>query len=392
MAVLGAHQRADYVLKGLPWATGIDGDASINGTWGGGNGGWEINVTGTAGNSYLTYPGGWGLPSYGYWLGIVIQNQGGTPGIHEFVKITSTTGTTLSLTKPLVNSYSAQSSCIILKQYQNLTINGNLSAPAWNGTVGGTVWLIANKSINVTGGCISVAGLGFRGGAAVGGTRQTGYCGESSYSGVNAYRQIGAAWDGGGAGAGDTGSGSGAGGAGGGHSGTGESGYTVGSVSGGQGGATGYDTTDGTRMCFGAGGGSGGTDDGDGNASGVGGTAGGRIVLIAPQITLGNYLYAHGGVGGNGAQWSGGGGGGAGGYILLVCEIATLTTNNYAYALGAGRSSGGNGAWGGSAANGKIAIQYRTSVTGTSNPGYVGVQDITLKEDLPAGGYYFTSY
>lgn len=383
MAVLGAHQRLDYVIEGSPWGDGSGGAKTYAS-----NPNTYATCTGSINTNTLTL--GSAILNNGD-VFIIHQTQGAGYGQWQFNKVASGGGTTTITTlKPLVYAYVAGAQVIKFTMDTTINFSTNIAPTAWNGSVGGIFVFVAKTSYANTGGYQNTGGCGYRGGSAVSGTRQTGYCGESILTGQNTYRQYQAVYNGGGAGLGDDGSASGAGGAGGGHNGAGNNGNSVGSVQGGQGGISGYDSADGLIMNFGGGGGSGGTDDGDGAASGGGGTGGGIIMIFAKSVSLTNILYAYGGGGGSGGSWSGGGGGGAGGFVFIACETAALGTNLVNVSGGA-LGSGGNGGSGGAANQGKIAVHHLSTVTGSTTPSYNDQSDPTLKENPPGGYFYMSS-
>jgi hypothetical protein len=134
---------------------------------------------------------------------------------------------------------------------------------------------------------------------------------------------------------------------------------------------------------FGAGGGAGGaysgsTADGTG---GNGGNGGGIIYVSANNLTVSGNLQSNGGNGTAGScttsDYTGGGGGAAGGSIKLVGNNINIGPNTVVTAsAGAGNLSGCvNGgstsvAAGGNGGVGRIAINYGSSMSGSSSPSY----------------------
>lgn len=110
-----------------------------------------------------------GTPASG-WL----NNSDFTAGYYEYAAVASAGGGTLTLTSALIHSYtrSAASGTIGQKRYQvirvpqynNLTLVGNLTAPAWNGETGGVLPLDVAGTLNFNGFTINMQGRGFRGG------------------------------------------------------------------------------------------------------------------------------------------------------------------------------------------------------------------------------------
>ena len=378
----------------MVWGTGVDGDASISGTWGSGNGGYVTTCTGTAGNSTLTYPGGWSLPSYGYWIGIVEQTYGTGAGQWEVVMITNTASTTLTLTQPLKYTYATGAEVYAIKQYDNLTINGAFNPSSYNGSTGGKIYCLARKSITISsatslngsngsylysssGEVAGGAGYGFCGGRAVetNGTQYYGYQGGGTGTGQTA----------GYGGAFNTRANNGNGGGGGLENGTGGGGnYTTGRQNSETTGGAAAGSDDLTNMVMGGGGGGGYRNEAWQDAIGSGGAGGGMATFMSKTITNSSTINANGGNGGYAPRPPAGGGndyaaGGAGGSILFVCETASL---------GSGTVTANGGATYGNVpaviiaytSAGRIAVHSSGSVTGTTSPTYTAVTDLTLKE------------
>ena len=106
-----------------------------------------------------------------------LSNTNFTAGNFEYVVATnnvSVSGGTITLSTPLVNRYSSTNfgaqgqrrfQVVRVPQYGNLTVNGSISALAWNGTTGGVVAIdVAGTASFSAGGQINVDGKGFRGG------------------------------------------------------------------------------------------------------------------------------------------------------------------------------------------------------------------------------------
>jgi len=110
-------------------------------------------------------------PAQGY-----TSNANLVAGYYEYATVGSVSGTTITVTVALSNSYytrafttyhSIQTYQVIrVPRYYNLTINASpasITAPAWNGSTGGVVVLDAAGTLTING-SITVLGLGFRGG------------------------------------------------------------------------------------------------------------------------------------------------------------------------------------------------------------------------------------
>ena len=90
-------------------------------------------------------------------------------GLYELVEVLAVNGNVITLSCGLKHAYDkdAHTQVVRVPQYTTLTVaaGGSITAPAWNGTVGGIVAVHAQNTINLAGD-IDVSGLGFRGGAA----------------------------------------------------------------------------------------------------------------------------------------------------------------------------------------------------------------------------------
>ncbi len=93
----------------------------------------------------------------------------GGAGLYEFAEVADVVpaSTSVSLSSPLINSYSVAGAVQVVRvpQYTTLTINAGASvtAPAWDGATGGVVVLHAAQAITVNG-SVDASGKGFRGG------------------------------------------------------------------------------------------------------------------------------------------------------------------------------------------------------------------------------------
>ena len=99
-------------------------------------------------------------------LGAIINYN--TCGNYEFVEVESVTGSNIiNLRCNLQNSYTAAGSVQVVRvpRFENLTINtgAEITAPAWDGTVGGLIILEVSGDL-VVNGSIDADGIGFRGG------------------------------------------------------------------------------------------------------------------------------------------------------------------------------------------------------------------------------------
>jgi hypothetical protein len=325
---------------------------------------------------------------------LIIQMKAGSDvtsaGRYEFQYVATVSSDARQIT--LVNgtkySYShgmdgAVTQILLVKHYQNVTLNNDLFVPEWNGTVGGLIAFKVKGSLTGTG-SINANGRGYRGGQ--GGNydispRSMGYFGES-YSNwlnqtVNQQRNHSA----GGGGRGDNKSNCGSGTCGGGGGGGGANltngvggAVGIGSMAGGQAGAQrswwlGTFKPD-SRIIMGSGGGGGGSD--EGISAGNGGAGGAAVFISAQSISI-DSIKVNGSAGQNSVvadkNRHGGGGGGAGGSVYIragiISRLDSIEANGGAG--GIGNNSGGNG---GSGGIGDILVQYCDStvnIGGTAN-------------------------
>ncbi|HRI05514.1 MAG TPA: hypothetical protein PLV59_01010 [Candidatus Dojkabacteria bacterium] len=130
-----------------------------------------------------------------------------------------------------------------------------------------------------------------------------------------------------------------------------------------------------SKLFFGSagGGGGGGAQTGTSYPGGAGGDGGGIVYIAGGSVTVTGTLRSGGNNGSNGSTsggWGGAGGGaGAGGSIKVVGNSISLNTG----ATSATGGSAGSGTFnGGAGGSGRIAVYYSTSVSGTTNPAYLG--------------------
>jgi len=322
-----------------------------------------------------------GLAANDILLVIGIEGSIGTNsgvGTYEFVYVSSVSGTTINLASSLTNSYTNVVSTIVQRvpEYNNVTVNGTLTASAWdqlatstNGSGKYTSGILAiacrGSCVINSGGIIDANSLGYRSGLGLNGTTNGGK-GES-YNGAT-YRATNSGGttkvaNGGGGGGGNHTSGVNSGGGGGASYGTaGEKGYSDSNAAGGDAGAT-YGINTLATIFLGSGGG-GGADTYGGN----GGNGGGSIIIYAKTFTNNGTIQSNGGNGDGGASIDGGGGG-SGGSVLIRANVVTLGTVT---ASGGSRSPGnlGSGASaGGYGGGGRVAVYYKTTLTGSVTTG-----------------------
>ncbi|MDB6174132.1 MAG: peptidase papain [Chthoniobacteraceae bacterium] len=330
--------------------------------------------------------------------------QQGTPvtgapaGTYELVQVETVSSNRVTLKKPLVHTYDpgsgAKIQCVRVPQYQDLIVSGAISARPWDGVGGGIVAFIADTVEIPSGGVITAAGCGLRGGPASATSNTDGYPGESfTASTWPVARSVAANGSGGGGGGhgdgkyGPNGIGNGGGGAGHSSPGVAGSGTNVDlggnfptSAAGGAGGAV-AGQPDLTQFNMGSGGGAGGMNanpQGNFSDSGKGGAGGGIVLIIARTIHLNGLIAANGGDGDSQIYFTerrSSGGGGAGGSIYLAARLD-----------GSGQTFAGGGL---SGSPGRVRFDTRglSSVTGAQTPTPLA-KDYWTESSLKASVFY----
>lgn len=251
----------------------------------------------------------------------------GNAGNFEFFTVDSVSGNAVYFRNKPGRSYSVSGGMQLIKVASGATgtVTGLVTAPAWNGTIGGVVVIELSGALTLNAD-IDVSGLGFRGGDS---SLQDGSSGCVNYkypiAGGNGAEKgesilsYGVNWA---AGRGPLASGGGggnchnSGGGGGGNGGLGGiGGRDINSIAvGGIGGNT-LNTLGGNRAFFGGGGGGGHQNNHVGTRGGPGG---GIIIIRAGSVVSANrFMRANGSSNGVTAGQDGAGGGGAGGSILI---------------------------------------------------------------------------
>lgn len=319
---------------------------------------------------------------------LIHQTRGTGAGNWELNKISSYVAGTITLAGALINTYATGAQVVVIPQYTDVTINTTkiLTVKAWDGTVGGILAFLASGTTTVTG-TILGTGKGFRGGSATTTNLQIGYAGESPAVAYNTTRQTsnGSSIGGGGGGAGNVGSYTAAGGAGGGNGTAGANGGPGQPGTPGIGGGTGGTAPLVTALFGGAGGQAGGFT---GWTPGIGGNGGSFILIISKNITVTGAITN---AGGSGTVVSTGnaGGSGAGGSTLLKTQVAVLGTN-LVTASGGPEIPDTAPTWdvhGGAGGAGRIHLDYKTSVSGTTTPALDSTQDATLNTPTLGGAF-----
>ncbi|MCP4918596.1 MAG: hypothetical protein GY913_16965 [Proteobacteria bacterium] len=314
---------------------------------------------------------------------LVINVHGGDSaytnvGVYEFGGISSVSGTTVTLTSSLAETFGESSNSdltdqtIVLQRVPNYTdvtvqSGGSLIVDAWDGSRGGILAFRASGTVSVeSGGSISASGLGYSGGATGTSYNCDSYQGES-YAGegdgdgdgaCSAYNETYGHWANnyGGGGAHITGAGGDyAGGA------TDGDSWTGGSATPPYAGDT-YGSADLGSLFFGSGGGGVwyGSTTPKGGTPGAGGSGAGILFIAAYEIeAVGTgAISADGADTNNAAQgsWTYGAGGGAGGSVWLMADVLDLDTDSVTTLGGIGESL--HTRLGGDGGVGRIRLDY----------------------------------
>jgi len=299
---------------------------------------------------------------------LIHQTQGTNAGTYMRNKIISYTAGTITLDQVLNMTYGTGAQVRVLKQYVNVTINTGVTytAKAWNGTVGGILGFLCNGTFTKTGNILTV-GCGFRGGS---GRTDYAYTGEGT--GGASFLVSGSTNNGNGGGAGHHNGNTNnisLSGAGGGNNTAGDNGSS-GQVTGGLGG---YAVSNNNLTIMNLGGGSGGGAHATsfGGSSGNGVTGAGIFFTYANNVTGSGLITltgSQGNLGSDGAD----GGSSAGGDCLIKGITVDIGTLNITATGGSANGAGGKGG------DGKVHVDYYTSVTGTTTPTLDSSQDNNL--------------
>lgn len=325
----------------------------------------------------------------------------GSVGRWEFARVALVSGSTLTLTAPLIYSYgTGRTQVVRVPEYTSVTINSGRSiiARGWDGSSGGIVAFLATGTVTNNGNVLANA-VGFRGGQYVDDlTGSTGATGLDEPAALGAQKGEGLAFSR--YGTTQTGRGCVANGAGGGVA------YLSGGGGGGNAGAGGKGgnsdlAIDGNRAIGGMGGASvtfsvlnrlfmgGGGGAGHGaNSSGVaGGNGGGVIFVRCNQWTAGgaSSIRAQGGTPGT-ASMDAGSGGGAGGTIYLRSTgMANFGTVSASGGPG-GNTNGADVGPGGGGGGGSILLERCSGTATVSSIG--GTSGIQADASAPGGIAY----
>ena len=322
---------------------------------------------------------------------LIVQSQDGTatsqPGNFEEKRIANIAGNTVTFTTNFYKGYNANSGAntnnsrqvqmVKIRQYTDLTLNGNITAQSWNGRDGGIVAIKCSGTLNCNGFTITAAERGYRGGAYGPGNNEGGFTGEGRF-GSDTSRAGGAVVNpdpNGGGGAGGPNQSLGGCGAGGGSYatqggvGTRNTGGTIANP-----GSTYGNQTLENELHFGGAGGGGGDNDSQGGSPVTAGEGGGIVYVFANTITNGRF-NANGRSHVQDPAQSGCGpavnASGAGGSIWLKSNSGTITSCT---ASGGARvqnngdcaGDGQNHPNGGAGGNGRI--RWDGNISGSASP------------------------
>jgi MYXO-CTERM domain-containing protein len=326
-------------------------------------------------------------------------------GRWEFARLASVAGTTLNLTAPLVNSYASNVTQVIrVREQTSVTINplGNITAPAWDGSTGGVVALLATGTVTLSASpSINVTARGFRGGTAVEDTSLRTGCteldepapaGAQKGEGI-AFTRFGASQTGRGRVA--NGGGGGvclkSGGGGGGNGGTGGQGGNSDLDAdsnrpvGGQGGAAlAYPLL--SRLVMGGGGGAGHVQ--TPSATTVRGGVGGGIIFVRANALSGSgTMVANGGTGGSTTGENAASGGGGGGSIYVRIATSAICGNLQAIGGTGGNANEGSAVGpGGGGGGGRVLLQKASGSCAPTSTAVNGASAGVQQESTAPGG------
>lgn len=325
---------------------------------------------------------------------LIHQTQGQGAGQWELNVIQDYIQGTILTRYPLAYDYDpnahSPAQVLVVPQYSTVTVAAEATwyAKAWNGQTGGILAFLCQGTATLEGN-ISASFAGYRGGL---GAPPNSYSSFGQYGegapGPAEYATSNAA-NGNGGGSGQFSVNVDAGG-GGGHGTSGSIGGAAYSLPGGDGGGT-AGNAELSLLTFGGGGG--GACDRSNGASGSQGSSGaaggGAVFILAQSLNLTGAIATHGQTGESLpfiTEYSAcGGGGGAGGAVLIKSRLAELGTEHIT-ALGGLGGEGRNGlgidpvASGGNGGNGRVAVYFGTSATGSTQPAAQLIHDSNLEE------------
>ena len=292
-------------------------------------------------------------------------------GAWELGRIATVGTGQITLTAPLSRAFNANDTQVVtVPEYTSVTVNAgaSLTAPLWNGNVGGVLAFLATNTVTVNG-SLDVSGKGFRGGALVNDTGGTFGCTGmddtppvGAEKGDNVSKLYGPSVGGfgnlaNGAGGGGCHNAGGGGGGNGGAGGLGGLSYTgdgARPMGGRGGGALTFSALD--HFAFGGGGGAG----HENNDGGTAGGAGGGILFVRGNALAGTGTLAANGASVGTATDDGAGGGGAGG-TLYARFVGSVTCGSMSAFGGKGGDLATNEIGPGGGGGGGVILRQGTS-------------------------------
>jgi len=341
------------------FGNGHDGSPAVSGTRN-----TYASCTGSSGATSLTTS----LSASAGDIILIHQSRGTGAGQWEINYVKADAGSTLTLAYPLSYTYVTGAQAVLVPQYTGGTLSGAVTATSWNGSYGGIIALMSNGALTISG-SLTTSEKGFRYGDGFEVWDGYGYQGEG-HTTTTQTQSRSYSGSGGGGGRNASGAGGSYGDANGGYGAINDAQSGSGSIGG---------VADLTNLYFGGGGG-GGTNYGI-TIKPRGGRGGGAIVIFAKEIVISGTITSNGeqGVTDNNPSWRRAGGGGAGGSILIKTQKATLGSNKITAIKGAGGDGQGGALDGGAGSNGRIRIDYYSSiVSGTTNPTYSSGRDTSF--------------
>ena len=364
------------ILNSYASVSAISGSVLTVSTTGGFNAGDRVLVIQMQGASVDTSD----TPSHG---DITSYNAAGT---FEYGTIASVGAGSLTLSTSLSNTFQTTGKVQVVRvaTYGSVTVDGTVSAPPWNGLIGGVIAIDASTTLTLSAD-VSASSLGFRGGAL--GVRQSTFnCADSDFvytdfafagagnkgEGIAVNDNVNASYRGKRANGGGGGNPVDAGGGGGGNYGAGGNGGHEDSrctdTNGGLGGAAlSYGTT---KLFMGGGGGSG-SKEGPQAITGTA-TAGGGMIFLRADTLVGNggTIKANGAAGSTNAGHGSDGGGGGGAIAIRATTVSgtvAVQVNGGSGGTDAGstyaRGPGGGGGGGIIAVSGVSCGSFNTSAS-----------------------------
>jgi parallel beta-helix repeat protein len=290
-------------------------------------------------------------------------------GYYEIHKISSIRTNEIVLERSLSNDFDATGNikhqAVKIPNYQNVTVDGTLTCPAWDGQIGGILIFRANGTVNVnTGGVITATGKGYRGpdrqidnNNGIQGESILGLGSQTKAANANGGAGGNHAYDGGGGG-----------------------GYGTAGQNGNNNSPGGIAIGDSlmNRLYFGGAGGTGGDNDNN-NATNPNGGFGGGIIAIYAHTMDARNIQNNGTAGKpSGGSNDGGAGGGAGGSVLINTINLTIDT----LFVNGGHGYKGTSYHGGNGGLGRIRLNYNNLLSTDT------ITSSLYQDNFPGGIYH----